>query len=81
LKQIILILNLKTRNGKEYFMKLVRLIFLMAAMSLLSGCVLTKLVTVPMRVGAAVVSIVPVVGNPAHDSIDTAAAAVDKVPI
>ena len=62
-------------------MKLVKLIFLLAVMSLMTGCVLTKLVTVPMRVGAAVVSIVPVVGNPAHDTIDKAAETVDKVPI
>ncbi len=48
---------------------------------LLSGCLLTKVVTVPMRLGGAVVSIIPVAGNPAHDAIDEAAAAVDKVPL
>lgn len=62
-------------------MKLLKIMILVAAVSILSGCVLTKLVTVPMRLGGAVVSIVPVLGNPAHDSIDTAAAAVDKIPI
>ena len=36
---------------------------------LLQGCVLTKLVSVPMRVTGAVLSIVPVVGNTAHDGI------------
>ncbi len=46
----------------------------------LSGCFLTKVVTVPMRVGGAVTSIVPVVGNPAHDVIDKAADAVDTLP-
>jgi hypothetical protein len=46
----------------------------------LSGCLLTKVATVPMRVGGAVTSIVPVVGNPAHDAIDTAADAVDTLP-
>jgi len=46
----------------------------------LSGCLLTKVVTVPMRVGGAVTSIVPVVGNPAHDAIDKAADAVDTLP-
>ena len=54
---------------------------LLAALSLLSGCVLTKIVTVPMRVVGAVTSIVPVVGNPVHDTIDEAADVVDKVPI
>ncbi len=47
----------------------------------LSGCVLTKVVTVPMRLGGAVVSIVPVAGNPAHDAIDDAADVVDDIPI
>lgn len=63
--------------------------------SMLSGCLLTKLVTMPMRVvGAtasavgAVVSIVPVVGNTADANIekvdtliDTAADSVDELPL
>ncbi len=48
---------------------------------LLQGCVFTKLATVPMRLGGAVISIVPVVGNPVHDSIDKAAEVVDDIPI
>jgi hypothetical protein len=48
---------------------------------LLSGCVLTKIVNVPMRLGAAVISIVPVAGNSAHDAIDEAAETVDEVPL
>ncbi|MEN8258813.1 MAG: DUF6726 family protein [Thermodesulfobacteriota bacterium] len=48
---------------------------------MLNGCFLTKIVTVPMRVGAAVVSIIPVAGNTAHDAIDQAAEIVDEVPI
>ncbi|MGZ4960516.1 MAG: DUF6726 family protein [Methylomonas sp.] len=48
---------------------------------LLQGCVFTKLVTVPMRLGAAIISIVPVAGNPVHDGIDKAAEVVDEVPI
>jgi len=47
----------------------------------LSGCFLTKVATVPMRVGGAVVSVVPVIGNPVHDAIDTAADAVDALPL
>jgi len=46
-----------------------------------SGCFLTKLVTVPMRLGGAVISVVPVVGNPVHDSIDEAADVVDEIPL
>jgi len=47
----------------------------------LSGCFLTKVVSVPMRAVGAVISIVPVAGNSAHDAIDGAAAAVDEVPL
>ena len=62
-------------------MKLIRLFVLLAIMSLLNGCVLTKILTVPMRLGGAVISIIPVLGNSAHDSIDGAAETVDKIPI
>ena len=48
---------------------------------LLQGCVLTKLVSVPMRLTGAVISIIPVVGNTAHDGIDSAADVVDELPL
>ncbi|MFH1378762.1 MAG: DUF6726 family protein [bacterium] len=59
-----------------------RLAFIMLLISSigLSGCLITKVVTVPMRVTGAVISVVPVVGNPADAVIDTAADTVDKVP-
>ncbi|GEM_PF-382145 len=47
----------------------------------LNGCFLTKIVSVPMRLGGAVISIVPGVGNTAHDAIDGAAEVVDDIPI
>lgn len=47
----------------------------------LQGCLLTKVVSVPMRLGGAVISIVPGAGDAAHDALDTAADAVDSVPI
>lgn len=53
-------------------------VFLLAL--LLQGCLFTKLVSVPLRVGGAVISIVPVVGNTAHDGIDSAADIVDDLP-
>lgn len=62
-------------------MKLVKILQLVIAAGILQGCVLTKVVSVPMRLGGAVVSIVPVVGNTAHDTIDGAAEVVDEVPI
>ena len=60
-----------------------------------SGCVLTKFVTTPMRLvgatlcfGGAIVSIVPVAGNPANDAlrkadsaVNTAADKIDEVPL
>lgn len=48
---------------------------------LLQGCVLTKVVSVPMRLTGAVLSIIPVVGNTAHDGIDEAAEIVDDIPL
>ena len=49
--------------------------------SQLSGCFLTKLITVPMRVTGAVISIVPGPGDIAHKAIDTAAESIDDLPI
>ena len=62
-------------------MSLMKLVLLVMVALYLSGCVLTKLITVPMRLGGAVISIIPVVGNTADDAIDEAADAIDKVPI
>jgi hypothetical protein len=58
-----------------------RIFLLLCTMAATGGCVLTKVVTVPMRLGGAVISIVPGVGNTAHDAIDKAAEKVDDVPI
>lgn len=62
-------------------MKLKNIVLLIVTACILQGCLLTKIATVPMRVGGAVVSIVPGVGNKAHDAIDGAAEAVDDIPI
>jgi hypothetical protein len=62
-------------------MNLIRFLFIMALAVQLSGCVLTKIVTVPMRVVGAIVSIVPVAGNTVHDAVDEAADTVDDIPI
>lgn len=72
-----------------------RLAVVALAAAMLSGCFLTKIVTVPMRVvGAgisvvgAVVSVVPVVGNTADEALEKAdgvidgfADTIDEVPI
>lgn len=60
---------------------MVRLVILMMMVLMLQGCVLTKVVTVPMRATGAVVSIFPGFGNTVHDAIDTAADVVDDVPL
>jgi hypothetical protein len=57
------------------------MLLIVCLLFLLSGCFLTKIVSVPMRLGGAVTSIVPVVGNTAHDAIDKAAKVVEEVPI
>ena len=44
------------------------------------GCVITKVVTVPLRVTGAAVSVVPIAGNPMHDAIDDAADTIDDLP-
>ena len=45
------------------------------------GCVITKVVSVPLRVGGAAVSVVPLAGYKMHDAIDTAADTIDDIPI
>ena len=62
-------------------MKVTNLILIVLGSLMLSGCFLTKVVTVPMRVGAGVISIIPVAGNTAHDAIDKVAEMVDEVAI
>jgi hypothetical protein len=47
----------------------------------ISLIILTKLVSVPLRLVGAVISIVPVAGNVVNDAIGEAANAVDEVPI
>ena len=47
----------------------------------LSGCFLTKVVTVPMRVTGSIVSIVPVIGNVVDGVLDTAADTIDIIPL
>ena len=45
------------------------------------GCVITKVVTVPLRVCGGIISIVPLVGDKMHDAIDTVADEIDDIPI
>ena len=47
----------------------------------LSGCVLTKLVTVPMRVTGSVISVIPVVGDGIDEVLGQSADIIDTIPI
>ena len=47
----------------------------------LSGCVLTKLVTVPMRVTGSVISVIPVVGEGIDEVLGQSADIIDSIPI
>ena len=58
-----------------------RLISLTVLIVFLSGCVFTKVVTVPMRVTGAVVSVIPVVGDGLNNVLDTSADVIDAIPI
>ena len=56
-------------------------IILLLIMLVCYGCVITKVVSVPLRVGGAAVSVVPWAGDKIHDAIDTAADTIDDIPL
>ena len=58
-----------------------RLISLTLLIVFLSGCVFTKVITVPMRVTGAVVSVIPVVGDGVDNILGTSADIIDAIPI
>ena len=58
-----------------------KLIVILLSAVMLSSCVLTKVVTVPMRVGGAVISIVPGIGEEIDAAIDETADVIDAIPI
>ena len=47
----------------------------------LSGCVLTKVVTVPIRVTGSVISVIPVIGDPIDDILGYSADVIDRITI
>ena len=56
-------------------------IILLLIMLVCYGCVITKVVSVPLRIGGAAVSVVPWAGDKMHDAIDTAADTIDDIPL
>lgn len=68
-------------ESREAIMRFIQPLCLLLSVVLLTGCFLTKTVTVPMRLVGAVVSIIPGAGDAAHAVIDEGADVVDKLPI
>ncbi|HIM95108.1 MAG TPA: hypothetical protein EYM53_00635 [Gammaproteobacteria bacterium] len=60
---------------------MLKITVLLLSILLLSSCVLTKVVTVPMRVGGAIISVIPVVGEGVDETIDEMADVIDAIPI
>jgi hypothetical protein len=58
-----------------------KLIIISMGIFILSGCVFTKVVTVPMRVTGAVISVIPVVGDGVDSILGTSADVIDSIPI
>ena len=54
---------------------------LIATLFLLTGCMATKVVTLPLRAAGEVVGFVPVVGDVAEGAVDVSAAAIDLAPL
>jgi len=61
-------------------MKIGRNALVLCLALLTSGCLLTKVVSVPLRVVGGVISVIPVAGNTAHDAIDETAELIDDLP-
>jgi hypothetical protein len=62
-------------------MRIVIFFFASLLLLFLTGCIATKVVTIPMRVAGEVVGFVPVVGGIAEVVVDTTAGAIDLVPL
>ena len=58
-----------------------RFIILSLSILFLSSCVFTKVVTVPMRVTGAVVSVIPVVGDGVNGVLGVSADVIDAISI
>ena len=62
-------------------MRIFIFIFAVMLMLLQTGCLVTKVVTIPMRVAGEVVGFVPVIGGVVEGAVDTTAGAVDLAPL
>ena len=57
-----------------------KLVIIVIAALYISGCVFTKVVTVPLRVSGSLISVVPIVGNQIDDVIGQSADLIDELP-
>ena len=57
-----------------------KLVIIVIVALYISGCVFTKVITVPLRVSGALVSVIPVVGNQIDDVINAQADVIDELP-
>lgn len=62
-------------------MRVIRTALLILLSCSLSGCFLTKVVTVPLRVTGGIISVIPMAGNIIDEGLDSAADIIDEVPI
>ena len=58
-----------------------KIIILSLGILFLSGCIFTKVVTVPMRVTGAVISVIPVIGDGVDSVLGASADVIDAIPI
>ena len=57
-----------------------KLVIIVIVALYISGCVFTKLVTVPLRVSGSLISVVPIVGNQIDEVIGQSADLIDNLP-
>ena len=57
-----------------------KLVIIVIVALYISGCVFTKLVTVPLRVSGSLISVVPIVGNQIDEVIGQSADLIDELP-
>ena len=57
-----------------------KLVIIVIVALYISGCVFTKVITVPLRVSGALISVIPVVGNQIDEVIGQSADLIDDLP-
>ena len=57
-----------------------KLVIIVIVALYISGCVFTKVVTVPLRVSGSLISVVPIVGNQIDEVIGQSADLIDELP-